>query len=131
MRKNIFKNLGIALAICSLGYARNVNAQTWSTLGSGTDGVLYALTIYNGNLYAGGNFTMAGGNSASNIAEWNGTNWSALGAGVNSYVQALAVYNGNLVAGGNFTTAGRDSAYYIAMWDGTNWSTLGGGMNGT
>ncbi len=44
-----------------------------------------------GNLYAGGEFTTAGGMAANHIAKWNGTIWSALGSGMNNDVYALAV----------------------------------------
>ncbi len=69
---------------------------------------VYALAVdASGNLYAGGNFTTAGGVAANHIAKWNGTSWSALGSGMNSTVYALAVdASGNLYAGGDFTTAG-------------------------
>ncbi|MGP8217568.1 MAG: hypothetical protein ACLQQ4_18515 [Bacteroidia bacterium] len=60
----------------------NIEAQSWSALGSGMNGYVNALTVYNGNLIAGGSFTTAGGNAANNIAEWNGTSWSALGSGM-------------------------------------------------
>jgi hypothetical protein len=88
-----------------------------------------ALTVYNGELIAGGGFTTAGGVSAIKIARWNGTNWQPLGTGMNDYVRALTVYNGELIAGGNFTTAGGVSANYIAHWNGTSWQPLGTGMN--
>jgi hypothetical protein len=48
---------------------------------------------------------MAGGNSASNIAKWNGTNWSALGSGIEGDVYALAVSGEYLYAAGSFTGA--------------------------
>ena len=47
---------------------------------------VYALTVYNGNLIAGGYFTTAGGTSANYIASWDGTAWSPLGSGMNSYM---------------------------------------------
>jgi hypothetical protein len=103
------------------------------------NGSVYALTtLPNGDLVAGGYFTIAGGVSASHIARWNGTSWSALGSGMLSgpfgpspSVHALAVLpNGDLVAGGEFTMAGGVSANYIASWNGTNWSALGSGMSG-
>ena len=52
----------------------NGTAQTWSALGSGMDGYdVYALAVdASGNLYAGGNFTTAGGVSANRIAKWDG-----------------------------------------------------------
>jgi len=36
-------------------------------------GPLSALTVYNGDLIAGGVFSTAGGVSANRIAKWNGT----------------------------------------------------------
>ena len=42
---------------------------------------VYALAVHSGILYAGGNFTMAGGNLFEKIASWNGTTWSDLPQG--------------------------------------------------
>jgi|GEM_PF-5414703 len=92
----------------------------WSALGSGMNvSFVWSLTVYNGNLIAGGYFTTAGGTSANRIASWDGTGWSALGSGMggtNPYVYALTVYNGNLIAGGPFTSAGGKAAAAIAQW---------------
>ncbi len=44
---------------------------TWSALGSGLNGIPYAITMYNESIYAGGTFTMAGGNITLNIANGN------------------------------------------------------------
>jgi hypothetical protein len=98
----------------------------------GTSGPVYALAVdAAGNLYAGGDFTAAGGVSANRIAIWDGNAWSALGSGMNDPVNALAVdAAGNLYAGGRFTTAGGASANHIATWDGSAWSALGSGMDG-
>jgi len=105
--------------------------QVWSTLGSGTNGGVTALakdTSLN-QLYVGGQFNIAGGISANNIAKWNGTNWDTLGSGMNNSVHALVMYNGELYAGGYFTVAGGDSAQYIAKWNGINWMPVGTGMD--
>jgi hypothetical protein len=115
------------------------NGSSWSALGSGMgDGYggsyVYALAVSGGTLYAGGNFTTAGGILASNIAQWDGSSWSALGSGmggVHPYgpdVYALAVSGGKLFAGGGFTSAGGTSANGIAQWDGSSWSALGSGV---
>ncbi len=80
------------------------------------------------HLYAGGDFTTAGGRTANHIAKWNGSSWSALGSGVNDTVYALAVSGSAVYAGGNFTTAGGNAANYIAKWNGSSWSALGSGM---
>jgi hypothetical protein len=92
--------------------------------------VVDALAVSGGTLFAGGNFTTAGGSTATNIAQWNGSSWSPLGSGLNSDVLALAVSGGTLYAGGYFTTAGGSAANDIAQWNGSSWSLLGSGMNG-
>jgi len=100
---------------------------SWKPLSSGMDSWIYALTIYNGELIAGGSFTTAGGVDANYIARWDGSNWHPLGSGTNGEVDALTVYNGQLIAGGKFTSAGGVDANNIARWDGSNWRSLGSG----
>src|SRR4029079_8519431 len=65
------------------------DGNSWSTLGTGVNGGVAALMVYNDRLYVGGAFTQAGGSPASNVAVWDGTSWSALGSGVNGRVEAL------------------------------------------
>ena len=90
------------------------DGTAWSSLGSIMgDGSSYyvrvdALAVDGaGRLYAGGRFTTAGGVSANNIAQWDGTAWSPLGSGVDSYaltqvVEALVVDGaGNAVRRGH------------------------------
>src|SRR5207247_2333982 len=116
-------------------YVAKWNGSTWSALGQGVDNTVRALALDSGgNLYAGGDFTTAGGISANHVAKWNGSTWSKLGTGMNNgtdnSVYALALDSGgNLYAGGDFTTAGGISANYVAKWNGSTWSALGGGMN--
>ncbi len=45
-------------------------AQTWSDLGSGTNGVVNALAVLDGKLYAGGSFTTAAGVTLNRVACW-------------------------------------------------------------
>jgi hypothetical protein len=118
------------------------NGSSWSALGSGIGkdtsdsrwGVVYALAVFNGELYAGGIFDTAGGVLVNNIAKWNGSTWSVAGSGIlmNSFaeqtVSALAAYNGSLYAGGSFDTAGGIAAHSIAQWNGSSWSDVGGGV---
>lgn len=91
-------------------------SNMWSPVGTGMNSLVWALTVYDTNLYAGGGFTIAGGNPASFITSWNGTDWSALGTGINNVALAFAVYNAELYVGGQFTTAGGIPANYIARW---------------
>ena len=97
-------------------YIARWNGATWQPLGSGMNYIVYALTVYNGELIAGGYFTTAGGNLASKIARWDGATWQALGSGMNRPVNALTVYNDELIAGGAFSTAGGHVSAYWARW---------------
>ncbi len=108
------------------------DGTSWTPLGSGMNGAILALErLTNGDIVAGGDFTTAGGVSASHIARWDGTAWSPMGTGMDATVRALTTLpNGDLVAGGSFTTADGVAADFIARWDGTTWSPLGTGMNG-
>ncbi len=104
----------------------------WISMGgipSVDDYVFAAVVDGSGNLYIGGEFTLADNTIANHIAKWNGSSWWALGSGMNSNVLALAVSGSDLYAGGYFTNAGGSAANYIAKWDGSSWSRLGSGMN--
>jgi hypothetical protein len=90
----------------------------------------YALAVDGtGNLYAGSNFTTAGGVGANNIAKWDGTVWSPVGTGTNGVVLALAGHATGIYAGGYFTSAGGAGANNVAKWDGGSWSPLGTGVD--
>jgi len=103
----------------STGCIAQWNGSSWSAFGSG-DFVLgmnepvFSLAVSGTNLFVGGQFTTAGGVSANNIAQWNGSSWSALGSGMNGAVSALVVSGTNLFAGGQFTTAGNKVSANIA-----------------
>ncbi len=109
----------------------------WSSVGTGAaNGIgagasVNAIAMMGGDLYAGGQFTQAGGQPANNLARWNGSVWSPLGDGVPlgslSYVSDIAVSGSDLYVGGEFTAAGGQPANNIARWDGSQWSSLGTG----
>jgi hypothetical protein len=123
--------------VSTIGIAK-WNGTTWSPLGSGMGGTfpyVYALTVYNNELIAGGQFSTAGGLSTIGIAKWNGTTWSYLGSGGMGHtlypsVFALTVYNNELIAGGKFTSVSGVNVNHIAKWNGTNWLPLGNGVVG-
>jgi len=99
------------------------NGSEWSALGTGIrydeqiQGEVDALAVFDGRLFAGGSFRLAGGVAVNALAAWDGQSWSAVGSGgpVRDRVMALRVYNNTLVACGRV----------VAAWDGTNWSDLG------
>ena len=109
------------------------NGSSWAALGTGMDNSVFALTMWGGNLYAGGGFSTAGGVAANNIAKWNGASWSALSVGTDMTVYSLCVYNGDLYAGGSFNNAGGvANTRGIAKWNGSAWSAVASGYpNGT
>jgi hypothetical protein len=103
-------------------------------LGTGMDAPVHALCVFNSQLYAGGEFTIAGGTSALGIARWNGSAWTALGppgSGTDNHVDAIAAFDDGggsaLYVGGKFASAGGIPASHIARWDGVHWSVLPGG----
>lgn len=104
------------------------DGTSWQPLGSGMNGEVRALAVFNGELIAAGSFTTAGGVGANRIARWNGTSWQPLGSGMNGEVRALTVFNGELIAGGGFTTAGGVTVNRIARWNGAVWQALGSGL---
>lgn len=118
--------LFISILICVNSYAQN-----WSALSTGMDNVVYSIASdpATGTIYAGGNFTIAGGSPINYIAKWDGATWTSVGGGTNASINALYFENGILYAGGNFTTAGATPANFIAKWDGTAWSALGSGLD--
>lgn len=79
-------------------------------------------------LYIGGGFQLAGGQSASNIASWDGSIFAPVGTGTDGVVLALSSHDDGsglaLYAGGNFGSAGGLSTGSAARWDGTAWSAL-------
>ncbi|MFO0840016.1 MAG: hypothetical protein U1D55_16030 [Phycisphaerae bacterium] len=108
----------------------------WEPLGRGFESytppdpvAVYALTVFNGELYAAGYFASANGVPLNCIARWDGAAWQPLGSGFSggtngTWVEAMAVYNGELVVAGAFALAGGVSAHGIAAWDGANWRAL-------
>ena len=113
----------------------------WSRLGSGLDGPVLATVLHDdgggaGNvLYAGGEFTTAGGVELARVGRWDGASWSPVGLGIDGLVYALAVHDDGsgagdqLYAGGDFFLADGLPASRVARWDGVNWTALGGGLN--
>jgi hypothetical protein len=102
---------------------------SYDTLLGGTNGPVYSLCEFNGNLYVGGSFDSAGRMPATNIAVWNGAIWNNTGKGINGPVYALTVFNNDLYAGGAFDSAGGMPAKNIAVWNGSNWVPVGLGVS--
>ena len=123
------------------------DGATWWPLGAGIGATTFTfpearvIASFNGDLYAGGFFTSAGGQPASYIARWDSASgsWSEVAGGTNGEVFSLAVFDDGsgagpaLYVGGTFTAVGDPPivANRIARWDGKQWSRVRGGLHGT
>jgi hypothetical protein len=102
------------------------DGASWRSLatesnGGGPGGPVRALTVHNGWLIAGGDFTAVydqGGTLPANfIARWSGLQWSPLGSGLNNTCLGLSSYGNDLYAVGYFSNAGGKSSVNIACWN--------------
>lgn len=117
----------------------DVASNSWSSPGSGVtatpgSGVVsvQALAWFGGDLYAGGQFTHAGGAPNHDLARWNGSQWSDPTGGTQLLrIDALAADTNHLYVGGSFQNIGGISAEGIARWNGSSWENLGSGVPGT
>ena len=115
------------------------DGRRWEALGSGVEksygkGEVRALAVdEKGTLYAGGQFTEAGGEIASSIARWDGKGWQPVGRGVGidsaySYVSSLAVVDDALYAGGGMASIGGKKVAGLAVWQRQRWTGVGDGL---
>ncbi len=114
------------------------DGTAWSTIGTGvengTNGMVKAILIDdNGDLYVGGEFTVAGDTYVDRIARWDGSEWHPLFGGIgdvaNEYINVMAFDdNGDLIVGGFFNNAGVLPVQNIARWDGVVWDNIDNGF---
>ena len=81
-------------------------------------GTVRDLRIFNGELYAAGDF---------GIMKWDGTSWQSLGL-CNGEVRCLYEWKNKLIAGGNFTVIGGANATNIASYNGFYFSNMENGV---
>ncbi len=112
------------------------DGNSWSVFANPNDNVR-CLKVYNGKLYAGGNFSVIDGVLLKGIGVYDGVSWSDIGGGVDdpgcgfcSWVEDIEFVDTMMYIGGAFATAGSTPVSNIAKWDGTTWSTLGTGVTG-
>lgn len=132
-------DFALAGGIINRGIAK-WNGTSWESLGTGIEGTyayVQTLAVFDDGsgpaIFAGGDFSQAGGIPAENIAKWNGVTWAPVGTGIQGSIYALAVFDDGtgpaLFVGGYFTTAGGKTASSIAKWDGIQWSPVSLGVS--
>jgi len=93
------------------------DGTTWHMLGDGlAGGGVQSLTVYNGQLVAGGYFTTSGPASVRFVGRWDGTRWLPLGSSVDGVVYSVAAKGIDLYVGGWFSQAGGQPSSRIARW---------------
>ncbi len=112
----------------------------WSAVGTGfventdTNAGIYALEIFNGELYAAGSFDISiSSTTYKGIVKWNGTTWEAITDFPNAgfvFVYDLVDWNGNIMIGGNFSGVfgGSTTIENIIGHNGTNWVAFDEGV---
>ena len=133
--------IAAALIACSLPAAADEDCYTW--VGWYGDAMLdaghvEALAIFQGELYAGGSFNLAGGQSANGLAKWTGAGWAPLSAQLTAdwpyepSVYAMVVWDAGdgeqLYVGGVFDHGDGEDLYNIARWDGAHWTHVDYGL---
>lgn len=112
--------------------------NSFSALGSGFNGWINSITVWDGKLVAGGYFETdnLGTTIFNHIAVWDGNTWKPIGGGFTGVTSGftievfkVGVFNGELIATGRFKFAnGNTAVNSIARWDGTNWQPFGTGL---
>jgi hypothetical protein len=108
----------------------NSSIAQWAAVGQGLDNYVWGSVVYDGELYACGNFEHADGLECLGIARWNGTEWHDVGGGFQhgaftNVVRGLTVFNDELYAGGYVDSVSGMAIHKIAKWNGTSWSAAG------
>ncbi len=84
-------------------------------------------------LYAGGEFTLAGGAAAKHVARLSAAGWSGVAGGtddaVTAFAQRVDVSGPALLVGGKFVSAGGLPAAHVARWGGASWTAFGKGLD--
>lgn len=104
----------------------------WQPLGSGValsrnqnpeppPAVVRALTVFNGKLIAGGDFSSAGGQNVNNIAQWDGASWMSMGTGSESSVFSFAIFRSELCVGRREVTPDGKWVSSLVNWNGSTW----------
>lgn len=124
---------GGSFSVCGDVAANNVvkydpASNQFSPLGDGVNGVVFDLAPVGSELYVGGGFFEAGGQSARYLARWDGGQWHDMGE-FNNRVTSVLWEDGNLYVGGHFSEIDALAASRVARWDGSTWSALDGGLD--
>lgn len=125
-----FRAIGVGDARVETQNIARWDGERFHAYGTGLGGLfgsVLTVTLWNGDLVAGGAFEVDG--ASTRVARWNGTAWEALGGdGLDAIsVAALEPVGSALFAGGVFNIGERST--HVAVFDGTSWSPLGNSVS--
>ncbi len=120
---------GRRLARWSQGSWRVVGSEGGGALEGGISLLALRLTVHEGALFLGGEFSTVDAGAptpvaANNIARWDGSEWTALSTGVNGRVLALQSSPQGLLVGGRFGSFNGGLQPKLARWTGIAWESL-------
>ncbi len=93
---------------------------------AGANGIVRQFEVFQGKLYAVGDFTQIGGELAWGLAEFDGTRWWGLGEKLlMDQVYQIIEYQDKLVISGSSREVGQDGLIRYMSWDGKALQTLG------
>jgi hypothetical protein len=92
----------------------------WAPIGtqSPSGNTVECFVEHEGNLYAGGRFTSAGGQQAFGLARFDGSVWTPLPQSPPLEIYALTEFEGQIVAGGGLNSG----TPRVAVWNGQSWA---------
>ncbi len=103
------------------------DGASWSAVGGGLSGQVFALEIHDGQLVIGGLFPGLAGSP--NIVQWDGSTYSTLGTGgADGYIRGMHSTGTRLYVGGTFANLGGVVANHMGYWDGS-WHEVHGGAD--
>jgi trimeric autotransporter adhesin len=113
---SLFLSVSLALVLVASAVSADPGDEFWSSLFSHStdlDGPIHAMTMFDGDVIVGGDFTLAGNVELHNVARWDGTGWRPFGHGLSEAyrIDALIEYDGYLYAD-------------QWRWDGETWSEV-------
>ena len=122
----------------SANYIAAFDGTAVTPLGSGVDGLVNALAIFDGMLIVGGSFTKVikqpserlawfstGVMRTGGLASWNGSEWGMLGSQpLRGIITSIEANGSVLFVGGRFNEEGRKNN--LAMFKGSTWSSVCG-----
>jgi hypothetical protein len=87
------------------------------------------ITIYQGQIFASGGFTITGEGTNIALVKFENGKWVNAGIKGQAGIFTTQVYKNELYVGGYFFENNGNPGSFIQKWDGHNWHKVGGGLN--